>query len=128
MASERFQRRIDRLLDQVEEAADQRDWQTVHHLVQDVLVLDPGNADATNFLAAAERALGSTSPSPNPPSPSTPLSSPVQPTSFANGRNEVSSSEQRLAYNFDATFPFSVKHPLHFRAVFNFWPDLTPGA
>ena len=95
MASDRFQRRIDRLLDQVEEAADQRNWQNVHQLAQDVLVLDPSNADATNFLAAAERALNSTTESTLTPQAASgrhidsPLTSPDQPTSFANGRYEV---------------------------------------
>ena len=55
MTSERIQRRVDRLLDQIEEAADQRDWQGVHQLAQDVLRLDPENADARGYLAAAER-------------------------------------------------------------------------
>ena len=58
MASERIQRRIDRLLDQVEEAVDQLDWETVFNRSQAVLALDPGNADASDFLASAERALG----------------------------------------------------------------------
>ena len=51
MASERVQRRIDRLLDQVEEAIDQLDWETVLARSQAVLALDPDNADAVNFLA-----------------------------------------------------------------------------
>ncbi len=41
MATERIQRRIDRLLDQVEEAADQEDWEAVRRLAQQVL--DPDN-------------------------------------------------------------------------------------
>ncbi|MCZ6671946.1 MAG: hypothetical protein O7C75_03305, partial [Verrucomicrobia bacterium] len=61
MTSERIQRRVDRLLDQIEEAADQRDWQGVRQLAQDVLRLDPENADALGYLAAAER---DTSPTP----------------------------------------------------------------
>ena len=58
MSSERFQRRIERLLDQIEEAVDQLDWETVRGRAHAVLALDPGNTDATDFLAAAERALG----------------------------------------------------------------------
>jgi len=88
MASERFQRRIDRLVDTVEEATDQRDRQKVHQLAEDVLVLDPDNSDATNFLAAAQRGLSSSEP-PASRSPITVLSTPPtpsQPTSFANGR------------------------------------------
>ncbi|MEE8163480.1 MAG: protein kinase, partial [Anaerolineae bacterium] len=94
MASDRFQRRIDRLLDQVEEAADQHDWQTVQRLAQDVLILDPGSTDATNFLAAAERALNSTPESTSPSQAATarpnvsPPASPNQLTTFASGRYE----------------------------------------
>ncbi len=44
MATERIQRRIDRLLDQVEEAADQEDWEAVQRLSRQVLTLDPDNA------------------------------------------------------------------------------------
>ncbi len=40
MASERIQRRIDRLLDQIEEAIEQRDWNHVLELAQDVIALD----------------------------------------------------------------------------------------
>ncbi|MCH8205447.1 MAG: hypothetical protein IH956_00395 [Chloroflexi bacterium] len=89
MASERFQRRIDRLLDQIEEAADIRDWATVHQLAEDVLVADPGNSDAQNFLATAERALtSSASPATSAPI-TTPITAPDHPTSFANGRYQV---------------------------------------
>ena len=69
MVSERIQRRIDRLLDQIEEAADQRDWQAVHQLAQDVLRLEPENADALTYLAAAERDPGSPVTSPTAISP-----------------------------------------------------------
>ena len=57
MASERFQRRIDRILDQIEDAADRRDWAAVQQGALDLLVFDPENEDARNFLAAAQRAL-----------------------------------------------------------------------
>lgn len=64
-ASERVQKRIDRLLDQIEEAADQRDWSAVHQLAEDVLRLEPENADALTYLAAAERdPRGTAAPSP----------------------------------------------------------------
>ena len=46
MASERIQRRIERLLDQVEEAMDQLDWESVREYSQAVLRLDPENSDA----------------------------------------------------------------------------------
>ena len=91
MASERVQRRIDRLLDQVEEAIDQLDWETVLARSQAVLALDPDNADAVNFLASAERALGSAASTVNrdskPASRSASASS--QLTSFADGRYQV---------------------------------------
>ena len=57
MASERFQRRIDRILDQIEDAADRRDWAAVRQGALDLLVFDPENEDARNFLAVAPRAL-----------------------------------------------------------------------
>ena len=57
MASERFQRRIDRILDQIEDAADRRDWSAVRQGALDLLVFDPANEDAKNFLADAESAL-----------------------------------------------------------------------
>ena len=57
MASERFQRRIDRILDQIEDAADRHDWAAVRQGALDLHAFDPGNEDARNFLAAAQRAL-----------------------------------------------------------------------
>ena len=50
MASERVQRRIDRLIDQIEAAVDQRDWQLVLPLAEDVLAVDPANADAKVYV------------------------------------------------------------------------------
>jgi len=55
MASERFQRRIKRLLDQIEDAADARDWRKVLQLAEDVLLADSGTMDAINFRAMAQR-------------------------------------------------------------------------
>lgn len=52
-------------LDDIEAATDQRDWHKVLQLAQDELVADPGNSDAVNFLATAERALGGSGPSLN---------------------------------------------------------------
>ena len=57
MVSERFQRRIYRILDQLEDAADRRDWSAVRQGALDLLVFDPANEDAKNFLVAAQRAL-----------------------------------------------------------------------
>jgi len=91
MPSERFQRQIDRLLDDAEAAVFQFDWEKVSQCAHAVLAIDPENSDGLTFLATAERALGG---SPSPPSnqpPALKLSptvavTPHQATSFANGR------------------------------------------
>ena len=57
MPSERFQRRIDRILDQIDDAADRRDRAAVRQGALDLLVFDPENPDAKNFLVAALREL-----------------------------------------------------------------------
>ncbi|MFQ6026849.1 MAG: serine/threonine-protein kinase, partial [Dehalococcoidia bacterium] len=95
MASERLQRRIERLLDQIEQEADQQNWQLVHDLADEVLGLDPENGDALAFLSAADRRLSTSrdlAAEPAVPSEDV-LTSNVdtvsQPTSFANGRYEV---------------------------------------
>jgi len=58
MPSERIQRRIDRLLDEAEEAADAHDWQLVRELSQRALALDKKNDDARSMLAMAAEELG----------------------------------------------------------------------
>ncbi len=58
MPSERIQRRIDALLDEVDEAAGTLDWERVRELCDGVLRLDPENEDARTYLAAAERDTG----------------------------------------------------------------------
>ena len=58
MASERSQRRIERLLDEADDAVTQLDWETVKARVTAVLALDPDNIDAYTLLAAVERAGG----------------------------------------------------------------------
>ena len=55
MPSERIQRQIDRLLDEVEEAMSGQDWEAVGERARSVLRLDPENQDALSYLAAAER-------------------------------------------------------------------------
>ena len=62
MASERFQGHIDRLLDQVDEAMRELNWEQVRDRSQAVLALDPNNQDSLTFLAAVDRALSSDSP------------------------------------------------------------------
>ena len=89
MASDRIQRNIERLLDEVDNAIARRDWISVRDHAQDVLALDPQNSEASAFLAAATRALSSSDSSETAnaiPSVSVPpLISDEQPTSFANG-------------------------------------------
>ena len=60
MASDRIQRRVERLLDQIEQEADQRNWQLVLELAQEVLRFAPDNADARTFIDVAEDTLSYT--------------------------------------------------------------------
>ena len=94
MASERLQRQIERLLDEAEEAISKFDWDALLQRTQAVLVMDPENRDALAFLATAERAIGAAAALPSSqPSTSIPNTAPAattdQPTSFANGRYQV---------------------------------------
>ena len=66
MASERIQRRIDSLLDEADLAIASEDWPTVASRARSVLAIDPANADAIAYLAAAERASGEAPPTPPP--------------------------------------------------------------
>ena len=93
MASERIQRRIERLLDQIEHEADQQNWQLVLDLAKEVLGFAPDNGDARAFLGVAEERLSYTGgtegtaiqPSSGPKAPGA-VSTAVQQTSFANSR------------------------------------------
>ena len=69
MTTERIKRRIERLPDQVEEAADSKNWQEVHDLSRETLALDSENADAVAFLEMAGDMLGSSTPQPPAPAP-----------------------------------------------------------
>jgi class 3 adenylate cyclase len=91
MPSERVQRQIDRLLDEAEAALARREWPRVHDLSQDVLALDPENADARTFLDAAVRAGagGQSAPPSQPPAVADAPSAPPLPASFASGRYAV---------------------------------------
>ena len=51
MASDRFQRRIERLLDEADEAISRYDWEAVRQAALAVLAIDPDNADGQTFLA-----------------------------------------------------------------------------
>ena len=91
MPSERVQRRIDDLLDQAERAVSDRDWSVVQEIADAVLVADPENEDAETFIAMAQSSLGV-----NPAAhsarhePASVVADAVGPTTFANGRYEVS--------------------------------------
>ena len=54
MVSERVQRRIERLLDESDEAISRLDWDAARQRAQAILALDPNNTDAVTFLAAAQ--------------------------------------------------------------------------
>jgi tetratricopeptide (TPR) repeat protein len=91
MAAERIQRRIERLLDLAEEAADQGEWAVAANYAREILAFSPGHEDAVAMAAAADRMLGS-SPAPIPgrgsPAASTRRAENV-PESFAGGRYRV---------------------------------------
>ncbi len=94
MPSERVQRRIDRLLDEAEEAADRGEWDRVAAQTKMVQEADPDNADAATLLAMAERAaaeglVSSVSDAPTTGPQATERAPTDIPTSFANGRYEV---------------------------------------
>ena len=57
MPSERIQRRVDRLLDRAEEAADVRDWTEVEQIAREALTLDPENGDAAALIESARSML-----------------------------------------------------------------------
>ena len=100
MASDRINRRIERLLDQIEQEADEQNWQRVIALAQEVLGFDPENVDAKAFLQVAEERVSSSGVAPTAPSDSQPSGAPTvstfssggQPTSFAGGRYHVKTS------------------------------------
>lgn len=86
--SERIQSRTDRLLDEIEEEADQVNWPAVLERAKAVLAYDPKNQDAVSYLTAAKRAVELT-PTPISQSTTSPPPRPAEsqsPTSFAHGR------------------------------------------
>ena len=90
MATERIQRRIERLLDQIEEAMDRLDWASVRDHAQALLRLDPENIDALTYLVAADREpVDSDPPAAQSTTRSASATAPDQPSSFANGRYQV---------------------------------------
>ena len=54
MVSERIQRRIERILDQAEEAADEKSCPASAESAREALNLDPSNADAPLLLESAD--------------------------------------------------------------------------
>jgi len=89
MASERMQRRLERLLDQIDEAEANGNWESVRDLALDVLAIDSENAEAKAYLEAAERRVSRSANAAQQPPPFAPTAQTDQPTSFANGRYEV---------------------------------------
>ena len=94
MPSERIQRRIDRLLDEAEAAADAQDWELVRRKTAEVLGLDPENDDAPALARAAENVPGVTgSVEPAMRTAEPPKAEPQVerrlPNSFVDGRYEV---------------------------------------
>jgi serine/threonine protein kinase len=92
MPSERTQRHIDRLLDEADKSMASRDWARVRQHAQDVLDLDPGNADALEFLAAMDRKSQEDDAEDEldrAPEPGASSRGKAQPTSLASGRYTV---------------------------------------
>ena len=95
MLGDRMKRRLDRLLDETEEAADREDWAKVAQVARQALLIDADNRDASDFLQLAERSLAETGVNVTAPR-SAEVASQIparqslqQPTSFANGRYQV---------------------------------------
>ena len=75
MPSERIQRQIDDLLDEAEQALKQGNWKLALELSHRIIVFDPENADAKEFISFADRGLSSTETTPS--SPTDEVQSPV---------------------------------------------------
>jgi tetratricopeptide (TPR) repeat protein len=97
MQGDRLQRQIERLLDEAEAAIARRQWDVVRESAQAVLRVDPANRDALGYLVMAGDA---TTPSGQPAAATPPAgpsasdttaspASPLEPTSFCDGRYEV---------------------------------------
>ena len=85
MPSERIQRQIDRLLDEAEAAAGEKNWPAVVDCARKVLAVDPSNEDALAFLTMA---AGDDAVPPAAAASEAPSVSPL-PESFAGGRYTV---------------------------------------
>ena len=74
MASDRIQRQIEHLLDEVEDGISRYDWEAVRQATNAVLAIDPENSDGRTYLTTAERAMGGSAPTPTGhPAVSTPI-------------------------------------------------------
>jgi tetratricopeptide (TPR) repeat protein len=91
MPSERVQQRIDRLLDDAEQALDLGDWKRAEASARGVLDLDATNSDASTFLQIAQRRREEASAASTSDAVSTSqgVAPDSAPTSFADGRYEV---------------------------------------
>src|SRR5687768_6091974 len=95
MASERLKQRVERFLEQADEALDKLDWEQARVRAEAALDLDPESADAQALLAAvvrAEQRAGLTSRTESPSSlqeSPLPATAAAQPKSFVNGRYAV---------------------------------------
>ena len=96
MASERIRRRIERLLDEADEAYSSHDWALAADRAKTALGLDPENEDGLAILAAIERMAGEDLPEaavrPNrssAPAAIESVSAADHPKSFADGRYQV---------------------------------------
>ncbi len=83
-----MQRRIERLLDEGEAAADQQDWATVRRLAGEVLAIDPENEDAPALRRMADASAESERKA-APPEPAASEPVPAHPSSFVAGRYRV---------------------------------------
>ena len=93
MVSERIQRRIDRLLDQAEEAADAQDWNVAASRAREALTLDSENEDAQTLFESSQTMLAAESvPESSSSSESAAVvaaPTPTHPSSFVAGRYRV---------------------------------------
>ena len=61
MTNERILRRVERLLDRIDDAEQAGNWPEVERLAQDVLLINPASVEASAYLRSAERELGESS-------------------------------------------------------------------
>ena len=98
MLSERLQRQVDRLLDEADSALANSEWARVRECAENVLALDPENADARSYVAAAARAASGRSdadaaagPGGASSVPAATPAAPALPSAFGGGRYTVRS-------------------------------------